>query len=138
MSEHLVPEWVGGYVGIPFVSKGRTRDGCDCWGLFRMVAQEQFGIKGLPDYARTYAHANDRASVVGAIHRGLERGWTRSDEASPGALVVLNVMGKPWHTGVAVGGPWMLHTLENVGSALERLDSITWMRRVEGYYRRAR
>lgn len=37
------------YYGIPFIDRGLTRDGCDCWGLCRLVILEQTGIK-LPEY----------------------------------------------------------------------------------------
>lgn len=30
-------QWWNEYVGLPFADKGRTREGCDCWGLVRLV-----------------------------------------------------------------------------------------------------
>ena len=41
--------WVWRYLSIPFVDRGLTRDGCDCWGLYRLIVLEQTGLK-LPEY----------------------------------------------------------------------------------------
>lgn len=36
--------WANEYVGIPYKARGRTRDGVDCWGLYRLVMLEKTGI----------------------------------------------------------------------------------------------
>lgn len=42
--------WTDDYLAIPFAFDGRDRDGCDCWGLLRLIYQEQLGIE-LPAYS---------------------------------------------------------------------------------------
>ena len=35
---------ITGFTDIPYVDKGRNREGCDCWGLVRLVHVEEAGI----------------------------------------------------------------------------------------------
>ncbi len=44
-----LPGWAGAYVGIPYVTGGRAREGCDCWGLVRLVYADVLRV-ALPEY----------------------------------------------------------------------------------------
>jgi cell wall-associated NlpC family hydrolase len=46
--------WVERYVGIPFVDGGRSWEGVDCWGLVRLVYEEECRIL-LPSYGEISA-----------------------------------------------------------------------------------
>jgi cell wall-associated NlpC family hydrolase len=48
--------WVKKYIGIPFVSNGRKREGCDCYGLCRLVLQDEYDIS-LPELSNEYNNA---------------------------------------------------------------------------------
>lgn len=41
--------WAVKYVGLPYLLGGRTEVGLDCWGLVRLVYQNQLGVT-LPDF----------------------------------------------------------------------------------------
>ena len=39
----------GKYIDVPFVHRGRSFDGCDCYGLIRLIYKEELSIE-LPDF----------------------------------------------------------------------------------------
>ena len=41
------------YVGLPWLDRGRTADGADCWGLVRLVLAGHFGVE-VPSYLDDY------------------------------------------------------------------------------------
>jgi cell wall-associated NlpC family hydrolase len=123
-------------VGLPFKEKGRGPDGYDCWGIVREILDKEFGITGLPDYVGSYTSVGDKRSVSAAVTAGLAEGWQRVDKANDGTLVILRLAGRPWHCAIAVNSEWMLHVVEGANTCLERMDSMVWNDRIEGYYRR--
>ena len=131
-----IPDWVADYVGVPYRMLGRSRDGADCWGLVRLVYADRLGI-ALPAYDgrgfRGRASVPDVARLV-ADARGA---WREVPEvaAAPPDLVLLRVHGQPVHVGLLVAPGIMLHSLAGHDSAVERLDSLAWARRVIGYGR---
>lgn len=125
------------YLDIPFVYGGRDWSGVDCWGMCKIVAWHEFGLE-LPDYP----HAGMQQGVMDyrrlaretADHR---RHWARMDEPKPGDVVLLTPRTLPIHVGMVITGrPYqMIHTQASVGVCIERVYSIRWRDRVEGFYR---
>lgn len=130
-----VPDWVDGYVGIPFLDGGRTRLGCDCYGLLWLTLREQFNVI-LPSYENApSALEREEASAMIAGRLEVDR-WVRVTDPRPGDGVLLRVANRPWHVGVVVGPNLFLHVAPGqIYSAVERLDTPRWNRRVIGFYR---
>lgn len=42
-------QWTTKYLNIPFLERGLTHAGCDCWGLYRLILMEQANIQ-LPEW----------------------------------------------------------------------------------------
>ena len=61
-----LPAWARMYIGIPFTDKGRTHKGCDCWGLNRLIWDEQFSLR-VPSFLDAYEEAHDGVTVAKAI-----------------------------------------------------------------------
>ena len=142
------PTWAAEYVGLPWRTLGRARGdwrrhradpaiaGVDCWGVIRLVLEEQFRI-AVPAYdGLGYRDRADRAEVARLIAG--ERGpWQPvvSGEERAGDVALFRVMGHACHVGAVVVSGWMVHVEEGIDSCLERYDGLAWGRRFMGAYR---
>jgi len=127
--------WISDYVDVPYVKKGRTIVGLDCWGLVRLVLMEQFGVF-LPSFDDTHdATPSDVATTV-LIEKDTEH-FLPVETPSPGDIVLMKFFNVPCHVGVFVLPFSVLHTDPMcVGtSRVERLSSPRLSPRIEGYYR---
>ena len=129
----LIPEWVGQYIGIPFVDAGRDRSGCDCWGLARLVLAEQFGIvmPSWDDY-ELVQHDTGTPRILAACQLACVN---RVSDPAPGDIALMRIRGCLGHVGLALGDGWILHTDRRIGSVLQRSDCARLRLRIEGYYR---
>lgn len=126
------PAWVQSYLGIPFLEKGRTRAGLDCYGLVRLVYQEQRGLE-LPSYAEGYATTTD-ADEITALYRGeVASQWQERPLADAQCfdVAVLRILGEPIHFALVLDPPYFLHVFRETDVSVERLDALIWQRRVE-------
>ena len=130
-----IAPWAKEYVGIPFVSGGRNRDGADCYGTAWPASSEQFG-GSLPLLSGDYTDADNFAETEALMRsrRPLLAGRpVETPEA--GDVCVLKFHGLPVHLGICAGGGWMLHTLKGTGSVLQRISDPRLAGRIEGWYR---
>ncbi|CAL77422.1 hypothetical protein; putative tail assembly protein homolog [Bradyrhizobium sp. ORS 278] len=123
------------YIGIPFQSHGRTRAGCDCWGLLRLVYTEQLGLE-LPSFAEDYVTSADREAIAGLIAGNLG-GWSQIPAGHEQALdgVLMRGFGGIGHIGVVVQPGLVLHVQFGCTSRIERYRSGPLAQRVRGLYR---
>ncbi len=130
-----IPIWLGHYIGLPFKEHGRDRSGLDCWGLVRLVLDEQFGFH-VPSYASDYTRTTDSAAISRLIDREAMdwRAIARGQECL-GDVIVLRMRGQPMHVGLIAGDGQMLHVERGVNSALERYTAARWSSRIEAIYR---
>lgn len=123
------------YIGLPYADKGRDpKTGLDCWGLLRWYYANEKGIE-LPSYTDRASGGTDPDGVAAVVLEEITRQWRTVVSPIEGDAVVLRVGGRPFHVGVYLAGRRLLHTLDQHGSVIERLDSAKWARRIEGYYR---
>ena len=123
--------WYNDYVGIPFLAKGREKTGVDCWGLAILVYSEQFNIT-LPSFSDNYDFEDtDRIAELTAQYK---EAWEETTEPKPGSIVLFKVLGQVSHVGIYVGNNKFLHCRENHSSAIESLDSISWNKRLAGFF----
>lgn len=124
--------WWNAYIGIPYVLKGRNRTGVDCWGLARLVYEEQYSIT-LPSFDDTYNNSSDE-NIQEIVARQKE-GWEEVQEPAVGDVVLFKILGRVQHIGIYVGNKMFLHAREGYSSCIERLDSGSWKHRFAGAWR---
>jgi hypothetical protein len=129
----IEPAWVAGYVGLPFLWRGRDRDGLDCWGLVRLVYLERFGI-ALPSFEDGYAAEFDKPASARRVfdsERLASGRWEpAADDAQVGDIAVFRAAGVP-HVGLLIARDpvRMLHAIEGTDSCVERVDAPAWSAR---------
>jgi cell wall-associated NlpC family hydrolase len=131
----MLPEWTRDFVGIPFAEHGRDLDGCDCWGLVRLVQSAIYGRR-LPCLAQGYESTTDAAAIAGLYDCEREHWHEVRGGGEAGDVVVLRIAGSPSHVGVVVAPFVMLHVLKGICTSVERFDGPLWRHRVVAVYRR--
>jgi len=125
----MIPVWSRDFIGIPYLSKGSSFMGADCFGLYRLIKAMQDNVH-IPEY--DYESAEDKESIeVAMIARHT---WEKLNTPREGCLVIMNIAGQPIHCGYALDEYTMLHSLKGHNSAIERLDNKKWRDRIEGFY----
>ena len=122
------------FVGIPYAVKGRSFDGCDCWGLLYLFYGVELGIV-LPEYALSFADEAELLEARRVISAEKGSAWQRVEKPIVGDAVLMQTRGDLAHIGVYVGRGLMLHTRSGIDSGLVRLDAPYWRQTLEGYYR---
>jgi cell wall-associated NlpC family hydrolase len=122
------------YLRVPYVSKGRAMDGADCWGMVRLVLARELG-QIVPSYTDAYIDSEDE-TVASAIDL-FSISWSRIEPGAErvGDVLVINVLGEPYHCGVIVAPDRFLHTLRKRGPGCEPYKQGFWAKRIEGIYR---
>ena len=144
---HTLPDWTLHYIGIPFAQHGRDHEGCDCWGLYRLVMMEQFDWD-LPSMGEVYASISDGELVSELIH---DNGIANDDwqEVQPGleklgdAILMsgLYQQNGQWHkanmhVGLVMAPGIMLHVEKGIDAALGLYKSDRRLKtRVKGLWR---
>lgn len=129
---YQIPEWCNRFRNIPYENRGRSFESVDCYGLVKLVNMEQFG-RLVPDYV--YQDSMNAPEVSATVIAGLPLDWSKVDVPEEGDLVMFNIARRPIHCGVWAAPNFMLHSVDNMPSGIERLDSLMWKNRLKGFYR---
>lgn len=124
-------------IGTKFVNRGRNvKEGLDCYGLV-MEVYKRYGIT-IPEYNADF---NDSRKISGIIKQEAKKScWQRADATDlPVPCIVAIRFGVPKgivnHTGVYIGNGKFIHTRENIGVCVDRINSLAWSRCIEGFYK---
>jgi len=128
-----VPSWVAEYIGIPFLARGRDREGINCWALLGLVFRERYGVE-LPEYVEVHPQ-NPKA--VGEHYEEEIQDWlpVESGQERAGDVLSLRTPGWPLHVGLVVRPGLMLHIATGTHSVVESYQARKWERRISGIFR---
>jgi cell wall-associated NlpC family hydrolase len=124
---------------IPFVEGGRSKKGCDCWGLVRIFYKDILNIE-LPSFENIYLNENRNYSETSdniereKIKEKRDR-FKQVNNPKYGDIILISLMGRPIHIGVALDNKTMIHTRKSSGVVIEDFSGVKWNKRIEGYYR---
>lgn len=127
--------WTTDYLGLPFTDLGRTRAGCDCWGLARLVYRDLLNID-LPSLD-TSLGVSGPAKVAEMIgETASAEPWRAVAEPLPFDVLVFRRGRYAQHLGICVNRRWMLH-MDRTGAKLAEFTSALWTSRAIGAWRHA-
>jgi len=110
--------WTAKYVGLPFIDCGRDFRGVDCWGLVRLILQQECGID-VPIYGDT--SALDLAKVAGLMKtESIVEPWlpvARSDLRAFD-LAVMYRRHDPIHIGIMASPTEIVHIEEKIAAVV--------------------
>ena len=126
--------WVNKYVGIPFKSGGRTSDGCDCYGLVRMVLKNEYSLI-LPMLDGKYIDALDTETTKELFRQYVPMiCGKRIAEPEEKAIAVIKTQGLATHVALYAGDGFIIHARNKTGAVCERISSPFLTGRIEGWY----
>ena len=129
--------WVDKYTGIDFVSNGRDKIGCDCYGLVRMIVKEENGLE-MESFQSEYYDANHLEGAQDTLkrHLGIAKP-IEVFEVKPTDIIVFKIRGMVCHLGVVVDPKkgTFIHTMRGTNSHIGNYKYSTYKNRVEGFYR---
>lgn len=128
-------EWTQKYVGIPFVSGGRTEKGCDCYGLIRLILANEYSIQ-LPSLMIDGYHALD-ANETRPLFEKYVPVICASKISCPeekSVCLIRTTGGLLTHVGIYAGDGFIIHSRNKTGAVCERMNSPFLTGRIEGWY----
>lgn len=127
--------WCINYIGIPFISGGRNKDGCDCYGLVRLILLEQYKIE-LPELKGNYSNALCIAETKKLFTENVPVICAEKiSSPEEKAIALIKIKGSLCHVGLYAGDGYIIHSRHKLGVVCERITSPLLVNCVEGWYR---
>ncbi len=132
-----VKEFVYNALKVKFKAKGRSYSSWDCYGLMYMFYRDVLEVE-LPSFADDYVDAGDsKASrrVLNDMILAQKHNWKRVEVPQACDVVLFRFGDTYTHLGVMVNRFSFIHCEKKINTVIERIDSMKWKMRVEGFYR---
>lgn len=127
--------WCNDYIKIPFADHGRSREGCDCWGLARLIYKDKFNVD-LPELLE-YKDIKDGCNIA-KLYEEEHKNWEeiKIGDEKPYDLLVFKIYGFPTHIAVVIQKGLMIHCEKGCGTHISEYNrEKQWSQRLKGIYR---
>jgi murein DD-endopeptidase len=122
------------FIGIPFVSKGRSFNGCDCYGLVKLYYKEILNI----DIPETIITAEQPRRTFANYLNEISKNWTATTPAE-NVVVAMSVNAEHpnlvTHFAVMIDDKRFIDTRENMSSYLTSIDDEKIKNQIKGFYK---
>ena len=127
------------FMRIPFKSQGRDYNGCDCWGLLRLVYEDHLNIV-LRSYDEVPAENFEDIAKLMAMYK--EEWISITSGLQTYDVVMMRTQGrfKPIaaHVGIMINQREFIHTEQGIGPRKNRIDEPFVRNRIFEYRRHPR
>ena len=128
--------WSNRFIGIPYDDFGRSRTGCDCWGLACIIYREELGIS-LPEYLGGYSSTDEHGEIA-ALISGAQTSplWVPVDGPATAFDLALFRRGR-WstHIGIVIHHGFMIHMVADDCAKVQTYLDGPYKHRLQGHYR---
>ena len=125
---------ISNFIGIPFVSKGRSFNGCDCYGLVKLYYKEILNI----DIPETIITAEQPRRTFANYLNEISKNWTATTPAK-NVVVAMSVNAEHpnlvTHFAVMIDDKRFIDTRENMSSYLTSIDDERIKNQIKGFYK---
>ena len=125
---------ISNFIGIPFVSKGRSFNGCDCYGLVKLYYKEILNI----DIPETIITAEQPRRTFANYLNEISKNWTATTPAK-NVVVAMSVNAEHpnlvTHFAVMIDDKRFIDTRENMSSYLTSIEDEKIKNQIKGFYK---
>ena len=125
---------ISNFIGIPFVSKGSSFNGCDCYGLVKLYYKEILNI----DIPETIITAEQPRRTFANYLNEISKNWTATTPAK-NVVVAMSVNAEHpnlvTHFAVMIDDKRFIDTRENMSSYLTSIDDEKIKNQIKGFYK---
>ena len=125
---------ISNFIGIPFVSKGRSFNGCDCYGLVKLYYKEILNI----DIPETIITVEQPRRTFANYLNEISKNWTATTPAK-NVVVAMSVNAEHpnlvTHFAVMIDDKRFIDTRENMSSYLTSIDDERIKNQIKGFYK---
>ncbi len=125
------------FLQVPFKHAGRSMDGCDCWGIVKLIYKDLYNIDLIDFEGSTEYDTNWYAKGDDIIIQNYYKQWEiiQNKDVLPYDMVFFkNNHGVTNHIGLVLSKRRFIHC-SKAGTIVSKLSDEKWDSRIENYYR---